>query len=40
MLITWKITAYAYLVKAKRMVLDADVPEVYREEVVKRLITE
>lgn len=40
MLISWKITAYAYLVKAGCMVLETDVPEEYREEVAKKLIAE
>ncbi|CUH95863.1 hypothetical protein P22_1949 [Propionispora sp. 2/2-37] len=39
-LIDYKIMAYAYLVKAGRKVLEADVPEEYREEVAKRLIAE
>jgi hypothetical protein len=40
MLITWKITAYAYLVKASRIQLETDVPEEYREEVAKRLVAD
>ena len=40
MLISWKITAYAYLVKAGRLNLEFDVPEEYREEVAARLIVE
>jgi hypothetical protein len=40
MLISWKIIAYTYLVKAGRMSLETDVPEEYREEVAKRLISE
>ncbi|CVK18449.1 CD1375 family protein [Sporomusa sphaeroides] len=40
MLISWKITAYTYLVKAGRMALETDVPEEYREAVAERLIAE
>ncbi len=40
MLISWKITAYVYLIKADRIQLEVDVPEEYREEVAKRLIAE
>jgi hypothetical protein len=39
-LISWKITAYAYLVKAGRKVLEVDVPEEYRAAVAERLIAE
>jgi len=40
MLISWKITAYAYLVKAGRIQLETDVPEEYREAVAQKLIEE
>lgn len=40
MLITWKITAYAYLVKAGRMALETDVPEEYRAAVAEKLVAE
>lgn len=40
MLISWKITAYAYLVKAGRMTLEIDVPEEYREAVAGKLVAE
>lgn len=40
MLISWKITAYVYLVKAGRMQLEVDVPEEYRAAVAERLIEE
>lgn len=40
MLISWKITAYVYLVKAGRMQLETDVPEEYREAVAVKLIAE
>lgn len=40
MLISWKITAYVYLVKAGRMVLETDVPEEYREAVATKLVAE
>lgn len=39
-LIDYKITAYVYLVKADRMVLETDVPEEYREAVAEKLIAE
>ena len=38
-LIEWKIKGYAYLVKAGRMELETDVPEEYREEVARRLVS-
>ena len=40
MLVSWKITAYTYLVKAERMTLETDVPEEYRQAVAERLIAE
>lgn len=40
MLISWKIAAYTYLVKAGNMMFESDVPEEYREKVAKRLIAE
>ena len=40
MLISWKITAYAYLVKAGRMSLETDVPEDYRAAVATKLVEE
>jgi hypothetical protein len=39
MLISWKITAYVYLVKASRLEIEA-IPAEYQEEVAKRLIAE
>lgn len=38
MLISWKVTAYVYLVKAGRMVLETDVPEKYRAAVAEKLV--
>lgn len=40
MLVSWKITAYVYLVKAGRITLETDVPEEYRAAVAEKLIAE
>ena len=40
MLISWKITAYVYLIKADRIQLEVDVPEEYRGAVAEKLVAE